>query len=204
MSEENTEALVPLESDKLDEREEAALKYFQRSRQQALSADTSAKLFRLFLSGKTTHEIHRLNQSFSLGQIVHARIKGEWDRRYREHMDELLDNTQKRVMQVTLESINFVSDLITAANAMHGDAVKKYLQTRNPADLGELQIKTLAGYKLAIELLQKLTGQDKQTKVGGEVVVTHKTEQPSKNVPSAEEAAEILKVLVSASSVKKE
>lgn len=204
MSDESTEALVPIESDKLDEREQAALRYFQRSRQTSLSADTNAKLFRLFLSGKSTHEIHRLNQQFSLGQIVHARVKGEWDRRYQEHLDELLDSTQKRVMQVTMESINFVADLLTAANAMHGDAIKKYLQTRNPADLGELQIKNLQGYKMAVELLQKLTGQDKTTKVGGEVVVTHKNEQPSNNVPSAEEAAEILKVLVSASTIKKD
>src|ERR1700761_7167089 len=119
MSEEkDIDALVLVESDKLDEKELAALRYFQRSKQPSLSADTQAKLFRLYLNGKTTSEIHRLNPQFSLGQVVQAKIKGEWDRRYNEHIDELLKTTQQRVMQVTMESIQFISDVISAANTM--------------------------------------------------------------------------------------
>src|SRR6185436_3133870 len=187
----------------LDERERYALKKWQSSDHPPLSHELNAKLFRLFLNGKTTHEIHRLNSQYSLGQIVNARIKGEWDRRYQEHLDELLTGVKLRVQQVTLETIDFFADLISAANQMHGDAIKRYLQTKDPKDLGGIQITNLAGYKTAIELLQKLTGQDKQNKVGGELTVIHEAGESMKAVetklPTAEEAAEVLKLLAAVS-----
>lgn len=190
----------------LDERERQALAKWKLSTHPALSPDLNAKLFRLFLNGKSTHEIHRINSQYSLGQIVDARIKGEWDRRSQEHLDELLTGVKLRVQQVTLETIDFFADLIAAANTMHGDAIKKYLQTRNPDDLGKLRIDSLDGYKKAIELFQKLTGQDKQSNVGGTLTVMHKVDESMKskggNVPTPEEAAEVLKLLAAAATRK--
>lgn len=202
MSETNTdENAIEKSNVNLDDREQYALTRWQNSNHPPLAPETQARLFKLFLNGKSTHEIHRLNSQFSLGQIVHARIKGEWDRRAEQHLDELLNGVKARVQQVTLESITFVADLLAAANQMHGEAIKKYLQSGNPDDLGALQIQTLDGYRKAVELLQKLTGQDKQQK--GEMTVVHKADESMQNVgkpnmSSAEEAARILELLVKA------
>jgi hypothetical protein len=188
----------------LDDREQYALTKWQAGTHPALAPDTQAKLFRLFLNGKSTHEIHRINPQFSLGQVVHARIKGKWDERYEQHMDELLNGVKARVQQVTLESIEFVSDLIAAANKKFGERIKKYLQTENPDDLGDLQITSLDGYRKAVELLHKLTGQDK-AQGKSELTVVHKADESMQKpgiVQSSDEAAKILELLVAASKVK--
>jgi|SRR6185312_8440515 len=207
MSETNTENSAIEIAAKLDEREQYALTKWQNSNHPPLAPDTQAKLFRLYLNGKTTHQIHQMNPQFSLGQIVQAKVKGKWDERAELHLDELLNGVKARVQQVTLESIHFVADMISAANKMHGEAIKKYLQTEDPADLGDLKITTLDGYRKAVELLQKLTGQDKPNNKG-ELVVTHKADESMKNtanvMQSADEAAEILRLLVQASSIKKD
>lgn len=205
MSENSTENNEIEKQNNLDDRERYAFSKWQKSNHPALAPDTQAKLFRLFLNGKSTHEIHRLNPNFSLGQVVDARIKGKWDEKYQQHIDELLNGVKARVQQVTLESIEFVADIISAANQRFGDQIKKYLQSGNPADLGDLQITSLDGYRKAIELLQKLTGLDKQP-VKGEMTVLHKADESMQGtkpniVQSAEEAAEILKLLLAASKV---
>lgn len=198
MSEENTE--LDVIDQPLNDRELQALHRFRSSQQAPLAPDTQAKLFKLFLNGKTTSEIQRLNPQFTFGQIVNARVMGEWDRRFNEHLDELLNNTASRVRQVTMESINFVCDLLSVTHQMHSDRIKKFLQTGDPSELGTLQINSLQGYKQGVELLQKLTGQDKQQNVKVDGTITHKAEAPSHaNQPSPEEAANILQLLASAS-----
>lgn len=183
----------------LDDREISAFRRWQNSNQPALAPDTQAKLFALYLNGKTTEDIRRLNPQFSLGQIVHARVNGNWDELRQRHVEELLLGVKSRVQQITLESVNFVADLLAAANKVHGDKISRYLQTGNEKELGDLQISSLQGYKQAVELLQKLTGQDKQQKVGGEITIMHKADESMASVgkaPSSEEAADILKLLL--------
>jgi len=181
----------------LSPKEVKAYRYWKNSREAELAPATQAKLFSLYLNGKTTHEIQALNPGFSLGQVVYAKIKGEWDRRRNEHLDYLLNTVQQRVIQVTAESAIFIADLLSATNKYHGEAIKKYLQTGDPSDLGELQINSLQGYTRAVELLQKLTGQDKQQKLLVDGVVTHKTENDIIDVPvTAEEAGDMLKKIL--------
>lgn len=192
-------AALELAASKLSERELAAYRNWQIGKYPALAPDTQVKLFQLFLNGKGCEEIRRLNQQYTLGQIVQARIFGEWDRRYQDHVNDLLDNTKNRAMQTTLESINFVSDLLAATNKLHGDKISKFLQSGNEKDLGDLQITSLTGYKTAVELLQKLTGQDKQQRLTSDVTITHKADESLLAVaraPNSEEAAEILKMLL--------
>lgn len=195
---EETHVALELAASRLSERELAAYKNWQNSRYPALAPDTQGKLFQLFLNGKSCEAIRALNPQFTLGMIVNARITGQWDRLYQEHIDDLLNNTKMRATQAQLESINFVSDLLSATNRMHGEKIAKYLQTGNEKDLGDLQITTLTGYKTAVELLQKLTGQDKQQKVTGDLTITHKADDSMSagRAPNSEEAADILKMLL--------
>ena len=138
-----------------------------------------------------------MNPGFSLGSIVSSRIAGEWDRRMAEYTSELLDTTLARVQQVTLESAGFVSNLLVTANQQYGDCLKRYMQSGNEADLGDLKISSLQAYKTAIELLQKITGQDKTQKVSGEVLL--KVDPSTLSLtkpPTAEEVAVELRKLL--------
>lgn len=151
-------------------------------------------MFQLFLQGNTCERIHNMNTGWHLGQIVHARVKGEWDRLKDEYLKDLLELTRVRAMQSTLESTNFVADMLAVANLDYGERLRRYMLTRNPADLGDLHINSLRDYKDAVALLQALTGQDKQQKVAGEVVVTHRADL-SNAKPDSATATDILGLL---------
>jgi hypothetical protein len=173
----------------LSERESRALAYFRNSKQAALAPSLNAKLFELWLNGCDCAEIHRLNDTLSLGQIVNARVMGEWDRRRDEHAAKLLEETAGRFRQVTLESVGFVADMLAAANKLHGDSFKRYLQSGNPSDLPALAVDSLAAYQKAVDLMMKLTGQDKQSKVV--VEATHRVEAARQPLNAAESASNL-------------
>lgn len=180
----------------LSPKEKGAYEYWKNSDQAPIEPKMQAKMYSLFISGKTCTEIQELHPEYSLGRVVHARVIGEWDEKYQKYLSDLLDTTSKRVMQVTLESANFISDLLTAANKLHGERIKKFLKSGDSKDLDGLEISSIRGYKDAIELLKALTGQDQQKKISGNVIVSHTVTQPSESAPSKEEASQLLKALL--------
>ncbi len=185
---------------RLSEKERYAYRYYCNSEQPAVAPSLNAKLFQLFLNGKSCDEILRLNPSLSLGQIVAARVDGKWDERRDEHLDQLLTQTSLRVQQVTLETADFVCDLFAVANREHGDKLRRYLQTGNELELGDFRITSLANFKTAIEILQKLTGQERQTstKITHSGEILHRPD-PILSVarpPAPAEAASALKLLL--------
>jgi hypothetical protein len=184
------EQVLPL----LNERERAALAFWRGSDQAALAPSLNAKLFQLFLQGKGTEEIRRLNPQLSLGQIVAARVEGEWDARRKEHLDDLLNETSTRVKQVTMETADFVCDLLAVANREHGDKLRRYLQTGDAKELNGLRVESFSDLKNAIAALQALTGQDKQKKlsISGEIIHSEASE---KKTPTAEQASAVLRLL---------
>lgn len=158
----------------LSDSERIALNDFQDSKTNPLGPDKNAKLYSLYLNGNTCDDIQRLNPGLTLGQIVHARVIGDWDIRREKYQESLLQKTEERHRQVALESINFLSDLLAVTNLRYGQKLKKYLQFEQEADLGELAI-SLRQYKEMAELHQKLAGTDGQKRqiVTGEVTVNH-------------------------------
>lgn len=144
----------------------------------SLAPSVQLQLYQLFLNGKSTDEIARLNPNFSLGMIVRARVEGFWDEKRDAHLAQLLEGVRERVQQAQLEAVNFACDMLSAVHKLQGDKIKKYLQTGNQEELeglgGNLSLKT---YKEVVELLLKLTGQDsKDKKVSGEVLHKHTVE----------------------------
>jgi hypothetical protein len=184
----------------LSKGEEYAFEYFQKSQQPPLAPSLNAKLFQLFLNGKNCEEIRRLNKDLTLGQIVWARIEGDWDQRRSDHLNSLLTETSLRVQQATLETADFVCDLLAVANREHGDRLRRYLQTGDQKELGDFKIDSIFNLKQTIEVLQKLTGQDRQQTVQhkGEVMHTAVPIPAANKAPSPVEAANVLKLLLPA------
>ncbi len=194
---ENREQRIERVTKLLSEGEIYAYEYWKKSSQGAVAASLNAQLFGLFLNGKNTEEIRRLNPLLTLGQIVSARIEGDWDKRRDEHLDRLLADTSGRIQQATMETSELICDMLAVANKEHGDKLRKYLQTGNEADLGDFKVDSLGNLKQAIEVLQKLTGQDKQSKLtlAGEIL-HRESESDEKKLPTAEQANNVLKLLV--------
>jgi hypothetical protein len=178
--------------DALPERErEAYFRHIQKGDAPA-SPDLNARLFKLYLMGKSLDEIQRTNKAFTLGMMVQAKIEGDWDLRKTEYQGELLDGVKDRVKQTQLESIHFVSDQLGLAHARFRDALMKYLETGDESALGGMGISNMKQYKESIDLLMQLTGQDNTKKVQGQVTHTVVTEQkPSPQIIEATVVKEI-------------
>lgn len=151
---------------KLSERERKAYEYFCQSDQRPVAPTYNAQLFTLYLNGKSVTEIHRLNPALSLGQVVHARVEGDWDRRRDEYVDELLNRASDRQVQSTMESVEFLQDMLAVLKKRDGDKYRRYLQSGDINELKDtLQITSLDGMKKVVEAMQKLTGADRDQTV---------------------------------------
>lgn len=195
----NLTALEKIEKtqEKLTQRELRAFEEWRRGQAIPISTSKQAELFELFLSGRSCEDIRKLNPGFSLGQIVHARLIGEWDQRLEDHRQNILNVAQSKALMAQLESIDFVSDMLRATHKRHKDKISRYLQTGDESHLkGGLEITSVDGYRKLTELLQSLTGQDKTKKVTGEVTVKHETKNAE---ATAEKAAKILEAILGTS-----
>ena len=172
---------------RLTPRELGAYQFTIRHRMAKLSPDLQARLFALFIQGTDCVEIARLNPGITLGQIVEARVEGHWDEKRQEHLESLLGETRTRLQQITMESVEFLTNQIAAAHRLHGDKIKRYLQTGNPDDLGAFSIHGFKAYREAIELLKTLSGQDAK-KVSGEIKHIHESASPGIPIPAVNRA----------------
>lgn len=174
----------------LSESELYAYQYFQNkykndpkkaSINQPLSPEIREQLFSLFLNGKTLAEIWRLNQKFSLGQIVDSAVTGDWNKLRQEYLVTIQERAQSRMRQVACESVDFIADHIAATHKFQGDKIRKYLQTGNKDDLDGINLGSLQQYKALIEMLVKITGNDqpKPQTIKETVVLTAKPIAPA-------------------------
>ncbi len=172
----------------LDEPERHAYTYFMANRNKRGQADSfplapgvAAGLYELYLNGRSLSEIRAQFTQYGLGQIVHAAVEGRWNERRLEYLGGLMDRAKGRALQVAAESVEFISDSMAAAHKMHGAALKKYLVTGDPKDLGAFGIGSLKQYRDTVEVLLKITGQDGTKRVAGTV----KHEHTVRTIPTA-------------------
>lgn len=157
----------------LSPRELHAYNVWLGSARPSLAPSLNAKLFVLYLQGKTCEDIRRLNEALTLGDIVAARVQGRWDERRDEHLDRLLSETSLRVQQETLETAGFLCDMLAVARSEYGEKFQRFLMTKDPKELGDLKIDSMDDLRKAIDMLQALTGQSRKSTVQhtGEVQV---------------------------------
>jgi hypothetical protein len=162
----------------------------------SLSPVTEKQFYELYLNGKPTTEIQRINPSMPLGIIVRAKIDNRWDERREFHIAQLLEGVKERVQHTQLEAINFACDLLSVVHKQQGEKLKRYLQTGDDADLSSIANGMgLKSYKEVLEILLKLTGQDKD-KGDKKVEITHKIDDsPRAAGLSPLQAAKILEVI---------
>jgi len=200
MAEEDKE-IIKRPEDNLTKIEQEELTKYRRSDGYApLAASTAVRLYQLFLLGHSCEEIVRTNDNrFPLGMVVDARIRHDWDRRRTEYIDRLYEEAGSMVRQRQVESAMFLGDMLAAAHAEYGPKFQKFIQSRDPKDLPpEFKIDTPTKYKMVIDGLMKITGQDKKDAAGAAVQVIGNNvmlqESGSKTVTS-QEGFDILKQL---------
>ncbi len=185
---------------KLSERDVEALRYFQKEKQAEISPAKAETFYLLFQQGVSCEEIRRLNHpAFSLGQIIAARVRDNWDARKEEHAKKLFEESGAKVGQVQLEMSQFLSDMLAASMKLHHDKIKRYLQTDDVSHLKGTPLEDNVGFRKMSEIilaLQQVTGQDKKKVVEhrGGMTINHNN-STTKRI-SSDEAADVLEALV--------
>ena len=128
-----------------------------------LSTSLSLKLFELFLNGSSCDEIVKVNNNLiTLGQVLEVRVRDGWDDKKSKYLAELYSGVVDRVRQTQMEAVSFTADLLAATHKLHGTKIKKFIQSGDEKEMGGLAINGLQSYQKAVDILLKLTGQDKK------------------------------------------
>lgn len=180
--------------------ERESLKAYIQSGGSELALSTANKFFELYLNGNDVDDIVKLNPAFSKSMINWSRLKYNWDAMRVEYISKLQSRIVDKVLKAQLEATSLYADVISAANKKHSENLQKYLQTGDEKYLAKtLSINNVAQLQKAVEGLQKVTGQDRNTKS----IIEHKTSVDvtvtgsltSGEGMSADTAAKILSVL---------
>lgn len=164
----------------LNDKEKQAYKFFLASinRKEAVEIPEEPReaLYLLYQTGKSCEEIRRLNHPrFSLGQIVCARVTDKWDERLDEYRANLAPAVVEQVQQVQFESASFIADMIIAVHRLHGEAIRKFIQTgdKNLLKGTPLENMNFKQYAELIKTLLAVTGQGENKTVTVKGTVTH-------------------------------
>lgn len=171
----------------------------------AVAPDLNARLFQLYLVGHTCEEIRQLNPALALGDIVAAKVEGEWDVLRDEHRAKLLQSTADRLQQSTLQTVNLLCDVMAVAARQQGEKLQRYLMTGNEAELqGAMCVQDFGDLKKVVETLQKISGTE------APVVINPSLDTAQPLIPDAtkpidpSQAADLLRGMVSRSKTTKE
>lgn len=166
----------------LSESERYALDYFRANYQKGgsktfpLAQSLQDQLFALYLNGKSLSEIRALNPHLMFGQIVDAAVTGCWHQLRQDYLNEIQTRANVRLRQIASEAVEHLADQMAVAHKLQGDALKKYLQTGNPADLGGFGITSIKQYKDVAELLITMTGQKQKSTLTVKGEINHTAE----------------------------
>lgn len=159
--EENAEELLEFSA-----KERKILEETEREGAKPISAQLAAQLFTVFLEGYSCAEIADLNKDklLSEGDILYCRKKFNWDKQKYDYTLNLQKQIGEKLLKIKLESIQFLTNLLSVTHKINNERNLKYLQTGNPEELSEEWAKSPTSYKQVWEIIQKITGEDKITK----------------------------------------
>lgn len=178
----------------LSERELQAYRYFVKTKQETPLEERADELFVLYSQGADCEEIRRQSKRYSLSQVVACKVIYSWDARKAEHKEQLQVDVPQRAAQVHLEQVDYLADLLTAAQVQHRAKIRQFLATGGTDKTlleGVPLPKTFKEYRDLFELFMRGTGQDKKrVEVSGTVRLDSST--GAANVVTAAEAESIM------------
>lgn len=148
-----------------------------------LAPETEVGLYQLFLNGRSITEIHQGHPNYNLGQIVYAAVSGNWAARKRDYLDRLYDRVTARFAQASAEGIELAADVVAAARLLHGKKVAAFLKSGDEKDLIGVDVTSLGAVTKAVDLMMKLTGQDRVQKHEHRAKVEHEVVPPTSPLP---------------------
>lgn len=142
------------------------------------------QMYSLFQAGYSAQEIADRNPPFELKDILYLRWKRQWDTRLLEHFSDLMKRVRQKNALVKMESVDYLLNYLSVTHKKYGEQMIRYLQTGREEDLPEMP--SLKIYKEIIEILQKITGEDRKIQIQGDIHHVHKGAKADEEVSQSE------------------
>jgi hypothetical protein len=143
-----------------------------------LPFELNSQLLKLFLIGKNTKEIHELNPELEYGAIVRAKINSNWPAQKESYLQNLFEEAKLEAVQAQLGGVKFINLAMNAFHKLAGNKFLKYIQTGDETELGQFARINIKDYKLLVDSLQSLSGENQKSLIKGEFI--HKVINESK------------------------
>jgi hypothetical protein len=122
-------------------------------------------LFGLYMSGKGYEEISKVSK-VKKDIVLYLSAKMKWYEKRMEYLENIQRQMTQKLTHTRIESLNFITDLITCHHKYYGDEINKYLQTNDRTIIENLDMKALGQYFKSIEVLEKVLNPTNVTRGG--------------------------------------
>lgn len=112
-------------------------------------------LFSLYMAGKTYEEISKISR-VKKDIVMYLSAKMTWYEKRMSYLEDIQRQITTKLSNTRIESLNFISDLITCHHKYYGDEINKFLQTNDRTIIDNLDLKALGQYFKSIEILEKI------------------------------------------------
>lgn len=134
----------------------------------AIDEVESMKLYEMYMVGCSFYEIHQQFPRYSVDQIILTAALRGWPRDRDKMMGSLRDRVQAKVVKSVIEQVDFLTTMLSVANAEHMEAMKKFVIDPDKNPLPSIRVQNIKEYKEVVETLHKLvagaTGAAKNSK----------------------------------------
>lgn len=116
----------------------------------------SSQLFELFMLGYSTNEIHNRFPEWPFGQICLTIALRGWVKERAIASATIQDQIRSRVIRSVIEQVEFLTTMMSVANAEHFEQMKRYIADPKNNPPPKMKIESIKEYKEVSEALHKL------------------------------------------------
>lgn len=140
-----------------EEETKLAEKYLRKHKTAgALKELEAAKLFELYLLGESLSKITQQFSQYPLGQVALTAALRGWAHDRDKMMHTLQDRVRAKVVKSVLEQVDFLTAMMSVANAEHLEAMIKYCQDPINSPKPSMRVTNIKEYKDVAETLYKI------------------------------------------------
>jgi hypothetical protein len=122
----------------------------------ALKDLEAAKLYEMYLLGDSLAKIGQQFSQYPLGQIVLTAALRGWAKDRDRMLHTLQDRVRAKVVKSVLEQVDFLTAMMSVANAEHLEAMMKYIQDPIANPKPQMRVTNIKEYKDVAETLYKI------------------------------------------------
>jgi len=136
---------------------ELAEKFLRRNKTAGALRDGDAMmLYELFMIGTSFKDMQLQYPQFSLPQIILTSALRKWGMDRDRMMSSLKDRVRAKVVKSVVESVDFLTSMLSVATAEHVDQMRKYILDPEHNPKPSMRIQSIKEYKEILDSLQKL------------------------------------------------